>query len=105
METFNERAYKPIMTTKNATVNKELVSRLAENPLAIYRAIFRLENFVKKWILDSREDEKVLRSSILEVYSNVMDGPTYQDLEFSIVGILSIQQVYDLDTEDVSPNL
>ena len=70
------------------------MSKLAENPLAIYRALRRFENYVKKWAQKNpnlfRRDDDVHR-----------DGPTYKDLVHSVVGILVTQQVYDLKSADV----
>ena len=46
-QSFNESAYKALESEPG---DKELVDKLAWNPLAIYRTFWRFENCVKPWL-------------------------------------------------------
>ena len=104
LQDFNESAYNSILVVTNETERNELLAKLAWNPLATYRTMWRLENYVKKW---AQMDEKIrvpLNNSSLDYVKlayNTSDGPTHKDLGYAMAGILVMQQVYDFKPQDV----
>ena len=110
LQDFNETAYNSISDTSNGTAQNEAVSKLAWNPLAIFRTFWRFENYVKMWTVSAQKKGQlspglflpVLTEYLETVYSNVSDGPTYKHLEYSIMGILLMQEAYDFKSKDVA---
>ena len=110
MQDFNETTYNAISEMANGTAQNEAVSKLAWNPLAIFRTMWRFENHVKMWTVSAQKKGQrspglflpLLTEYIETVYSNTSsDGPTHRDLEYSVIGILMMQEAYDLKSEDV----
>ena len=112
LEDFNETAYKLVFIPSNDTGFEERVTKLAGNPLAVYRTLLRFENYIKMWATDDAKQEQQptrdplrpmakIHEYLAKVY-NPKDGPTYTDLEASIVGILRIQHVHDLESDQVN---
>ena len=60
LQDFNETAYNSVL--QSDAYDAETVSKLAWNPLAIYRTFARFENYITKWMAP-QEDE---RGDILE---------------------------------------
>ena len=55
LQDFNDTAYNALLSKRNET-NAEAVRKLSGNPLAIYRAFWRFENYIKKLLRHSEEE-------------------------------------------------
>ena len=55
LQDFNDTAYNAILSKTNGT-NPEAVKKLSSNPLALYQAFWRFENYIKKLLGHSAEE-------------------------------------------------
>ena len=91
-----EETWSKLLLETNGSTRAETVRKLSRDPLGVYRAFWRFENYVKKLL------QLAFRDVIGSVYNISHDeGPLKRDLEDSMSGILVIQFAYDLKAQDV----